>query len=102
MPEKNGYNFDSIHFYYKSFYLTPNQTVVEDDFGGSVDVSPADPGGGHCKYSDKHTDISSSQHCLLLRNIHINGTVGEIFDDPPFVELRVQFTTVPYKILADQ
>ena len=49
-----------------SFYLAPNQTVVEDDLGGSVNVTPADPGSGHREDTDKHSDISTRQHSLFL------------------------------------
>ena len=40
--------------------LAPDEPVVEDDLGGSVDVAPADPGGGHREDTDKHTDVPPS------------------------------------------
>jgi hypothetical protein len=40
--------------------LAPNQPVVEDDFGGAVDVATAYPGGRHRKDADKDADIAAS------------------------------------------
>ena len=48
--------------------LAPHQAVVEDDLGGAVDVSAADPGGRHREDADEHADVAARQHRLLLHH----------------------------------
>lgn len=65
--------------------LTPDQTLGVNRFGGTIDVTPADPGCRHGEDSDKKPDRSTGQHDLLL------GVVaGFLFPGGPYSHAQDQ------------